>query len=53
VCDAAFVLVLSPQKANVVAGKGLWQVETEVLVGGKPDTQAAQKLAGVACSRIQ
>jgi hypothetical protein len=34
-CEAAFVLEISPKKANVVAAKGIWQVETEVIVGGK------------------
>jgi len=49
---AAFVLEISPKKANVVAAKGIWQVETEVIIGGKPDAPAAQKLAKVACSRL-
>jgi len=51
-CEAAFVLDISPKKANVVAVKGIWQVETEVIVAGKPDAPAAQKLAKVACSRL-
>ena len=51
-CEAAFVLVISPKKTNVVAAKGTWQVETEVTMAGKPDAPAAQKLAKVVCSRL-
>jgi len=51
-CEAAFVLEVNPKKAKVVAAKGIWQVETEVSVAGKPDAPAAQKLAKVACSRL-
>lgn len=34
--EAAFVLVVSPKKTNVIAAKGIWQVEMEVTVAGKP-----------------
>lgn len=51
-CDAAFSVDINAQKTNVIAAKGVWQLETEVIVGGKADAQAAQKLAGVACSRL-
>lgn len=51
-CDAAFSVAINAQKTNVIAAKGVWQVETEVIVGGKADAQTAQKLAAVACSRL-
>lgn len=51
-CDAAFSVAINPQKTNVIAAKGVWQVEMEVIVGGKADAQAAQKLAELACSRL-
>lgn len=51
-CDAAFSVAINAQKTNVVAAKGGFQVETEVIVGGKADAAAAQKLTALACSRL-
>lgn len=51
-CDAAFSVVINAQKTNVIAARGVWQVETEVIVGGRSDATAAQKLAAGACSRL-
>lgn len=51
-CDAAFSVTINAQKTNVVAAKGGFQLETEVIVGGKADAAAAQKLAALACSRL-
>jgi hypothetical protein len=51
-CDAAFSVAINPKKANVIAAKGVWQVETEVMVGGTADARAAQKLAEVACASL-
>ena len=35
-------MVINPKKTNVVAAKGIWQVETEVSVSGKPDTPSVE-----------
>ncbi|MGH7718664.1 MAG: hypothetical protein ACREON_07465 [Gemmatimonadaceae bacterium] len=51
-CDAAFTVVVSPSRATVFAGRGAWQVDAEVVTGGKPDVAAAGRLANAACERL-
>jgi hypothetical protein len=50
-CDAAFSVVIAPSDALVVAAKGRWQMDIQVLVAGRPNLQAAQTLTKTACSR--
>ncbi len=50
-CDAAFSVVITPSNAIVVAAKGPWQMDVQVLVSGRPNLQAAQTLTKTACGR--
>jgi len=50
-CDAAFSVVIAPGDAIVVAAKGQWQLDVQVLISGRPNLQAAQTLTKTACGR--
>jgi hypothetical protein len=50
-CDAAFSVVIAPSDAIVVAAKGQWQMDVQVLISGRPNLQAAQTLTKAACRR--
>jgi hypothetical protein len=50
-CDAAFSVVITPSNAIVVAAKGQWQLDVQVLIAGRPNLQAAQTLTKRACGR--
>lgn len=49
VCDAAFGIVISPTQSIVIAGLGKWQMDLQVMTGGKPDNVSAGKVAQSAC----
>jgi len=52
VCDVAFTVSITPSNTTLIAAKGPWQVEFQVVAGGKPDATAEQKLAKAACARL-
>jgi type IV secretory pathway VirB2 component (pilin) len=52
VCDAAFVVVITPANTTLISGKGSWQIEYQVVTGGKPDPEAEQRFAKIVCSKL-
>jgi xanthine/CO dehydrogenase XdhC/CoxF family maturation factor len=51
-CDEAFIVVVDPKLTLLVAAKGPWQVDLQVMRDGTPDDQAAKSLATAACARL-
>ena len=51
-CDTAFSIIISPSQAIVLGGKGPWQLDFQVVTGGKPDVAAAGRVASAACKHL-
>jgi hypothetical protein len=52
VCDVAFVVEITPANTTLISAKGPWQIEYQIMTGGKPDANAEQQLAKVVCARL-
>jgi hypothetical protein len=52
VCEGGFSYVSTPTITTLVAAKGKWTVQINVIIANKPDTAAERKLTVAACERI-
>jgi hypothetical protein len=53
VCDTAFAITLPDGRVATIAGRVGWQLDVEATAGGKPDREAAAKVAKAACANLK
>jgi hypothetical protein len=53
VCDTAFAVTLPDGRVAVMAGRAGWQLDVEASAAGKPDKEAAAKVAKAACANLK
>lgn len=52
VCEGGFSYVSTPTLTTLVAAKGKWTVQINVIIENKPDTASERKLVVAACERM-
>jgi len=51
-CEGAFAEVITAQNTTLIAAKGEWVVQVQVMVAKKPDVEAEKTLAAGVCKRL-